>query len=99
VDLYRALAAQRPEAFRPDLARSLCVLARRANELDNPQHAMLHAHEAISTLSQEFLCRPNAHAPLLRVMLREYLSLCETTQQSPDLTLLEPLLPYFANEE
>ena len=77
----------------------MIVLALSTSELNNIQSALLYAHEAISTLTRVFLRTQRVHAPLMEVMLRDYLWLCERAEQEPDRALLDPILPYFANAE
>jgi len=74
-------------------------LAPRTNELHNAQRALLHAHEAVSTLTLEFLRYPSAYALLLSVLPREYLWLCKTAKQAPDVALLEPCVPTSSRSE
>ena len=95
VDIRRELAAQRPDVYQPDLARSLIVLALCTRDVRGAMEALPFAHDAVATLSPEFLRHQSAHAELMGVVRREYLELCESAGQAPDLELLAPLLPYF----
>lgn len=94
VDLYRELAAQRADAFRPDLATSLIVLALRHHDAGDTSRAVPLAHEAIATLQPAFLCQRYAHAPLILAMVQDNLQMCDSTGQTPHVPLLQPLLPY-----
>ena len=95
VDLYRELAAQRPDVYRPDLAMSLIVLALCTRDVSSAVDALPFAHDAVATLSPEFLRHQSSHSGLMRAMLRDYLQLCQSAGQAPDLELLAPLLPCF----
>ena len=95
VDIRRELAAQRPDVYRPDLAMSLIVLALCTRDVRGAADALPFAHDAVATLSPEFLRHQSSHSRLMRVVRREYLELCESAGQAPDLELLAPLLPYF----
>ena len=50
-DLYRALAAARPEAFTPYLATSLNTLANRLSELGRREEALAAAQEAAALVA------------------------------------------------
>jgi tetratricopeptide (TPR) repeat protein len=95
VDLRRDLARQRPDAFTPNLAGSPIVLARQCEQLLDAVKAHGLAHEAAKTLSPAFLQRPQVHLHLMAKILRDYVRLCEASQQEPDHELLLPLLPFF----
>lgn len=97
VDIRRELAAQRPDVYQPDLARSLIVLALRTRDARSAADALPFAHDAVATLSPEFLRHQSSHSGLMRAMRREYLELCESAGQAPDPELLAPLLPYFGD--
>ena len=62
-DLYRALAAQRPDAFRPDLAMSLSNLAAMLSELGNREAALSAAREAVDIRRALAAQRPDAFRP------------------------------------
>jgi tetratricopeptide (TPR) repeat protein len=63
VSLYRTLAAQRPDAFRPDLAGSLNNLAGRLNALGRWEDALAAAEEAVSLRRTLAAQRPDAFRP------------------------------------
>ena len=90
--IYRQLAAARPDAFLTDLAMSLNNLANRLSELGRREEALDAAQEAVATLKPFFLAQPLAFTPWMMVMLRVYLSNCESLKQEPDMTLLSPIL-------
>ena len=100
VDLYRELAAARPDAFKPNLARSLIVLALRTEEATTSANsgiaACQWAHESMTVLIPAFLLLPDTHGGLLQAVLRHYLRLCKAIDTVPDAQLLEPLLPFFS---
>ena len=62
-DLYRALAAQRPDAFRPDLAMSLSNLAAMLSALGNREAALSAAREAVDIRRALVAQRPDAFRP------------------------------------
>lgn len=90
-DLYRALAAARPDAFTPDLAHALAryseVLARNG-DYDAACEAM---SEAIAALRGPFLALPAAFAYLMRPMCHLYLQFGEKLGREPDGELLGPI--------
>ena len=68
-DLYPALAAQRPDAFRPDLAASLNNLANRLSELGDREGALAAATEAADLYRALAAQRPDAFRPDLAMSL------------------------------
>ena len=90
----------RPDVFKPDLARSLIVLALRTEEAAASANsgitACQWAHESLMVLIPAFLLLPDAHGGFLQAVLRDYLRLCKATATLPDAQLLEPLLPFFS---
>ncbi|WP_156901611.1 SAV_2336 N-terminal domain-related protein [Azohydromonas australica] len=90
--IYRELAAQRPDAFQPGLARSLIVLARCTFNSADSKIAPAIAREAISVLESNFLRHPGAHAELMRAALHEYLDICKSLGEKPDIQQFGPLL-------
>ena len=95
VTLYRALAAQRPDAFAQDLATSFAVLGVRLAEALQAQEAIAAFAEAVQTLTPMFVRYPVAIAPLMTQTLREYIRLCEDAGAEPDRVLLPPVLAVF----
>jgi tetratricopeptide (TPR) repeat protein len=69
VELYRALAAQRPDAFRPDLAMSLNNLAAMLSELGEREAALAAAREAVELRRALAAQRPDAFRPDLATSL------------------------------
>ena len=98
-DIYRELAAQRPDAFRPVLAKSLMVLALRTRDISSAVDALPFAREAVVTLQFELLRHPAAYLRLMRQMLGDYVRLCQSAGQEPDLDLLGTLSPCFTTRE
>jgi tetratricopeptide (TPR) repeat protein len=78
VDLYRALAAQRPDAFRPDLAMSLNNLANHLGELGDREAALTAAREAVDIRRALAAQRPDAFRPDLAVSLRVFADCLES---------------------
>jgi tetratricopeptide (TPR) repeat protein len=68
-DLYRTLEAQRPDAFRPDLAMSLSNLANRLSELGEREAALAAAREAADLYRALAAQRPDAFRPDLAMSL------------------------------
>ncbi len=95
VALYRDLAAQRPDAFRPNLAISLMVLARCLDAVDRQEDGLASNAEAIATLSTLFQRVPAAFADLIGGMARDYLERCEKLGREPDEALLLPVIRVF----
>ena len=95
VGLRRTLAAQRPDAFRPDLATSLMVLAGVLDGLARAEEAVAANVEAIATLTDHFVRMPPAFAQSMGAMARDYLERCEKLDREPDMALLAPVLAVF----
>jgi hypothetical protein len=96
VNIRRGLAAQRA-LFRPDLARSLMLLARLLGDCRPAAEALPSAAEAVATLLPEFLRQPYAHRTLMQGCLIHYRRLCKGAGEAPDAELQRQLLPYFTN--
>jgi tetratricopeptide (TPR) repeat protein len=90
-ELYRALAAQRPDAFRPDLAMSLWVLADCLDAVDRRDEGLAANAEAITELSGLFQRHKRTFAGQIAGMAQEYLRRCETLGREPDEQLLAPV--------
>ena len=67
--LYRELAAARPDAFRPNLAVSLNNLASRLSDLGRREAALAAAEEAAQLYRELAAARPDAFRPNLAVSL------------------------------
>ena len=96
VRLYRQLAQARPDAFLPNLARSLAVLATCLAALERHSDATQATSEAIGLLAPPFLQMPAAFAPLMGAIVRIYVETCEAALQPPDMELLAPVVEVFA---
>ena len=95
VELRRALAAQRPDAFRPDLATSLMVRALCLDAADQPAPALADNVEAIGVLTPAFVRLPPAFAQLMGAMVSAYRQRCEKHGTEPDQALLTPVIAAF----
>ena len=69
VDLYRALAAARPDAFTPDLAGSLNNLASFLSDLGQREAALIAAQEAVDLRRALAAVLPDAFTPNLAMSL------------------------------
>ncbi|HEY1931106.1 MAG TPA: hypothetical protein VGG99_03765 [Acetobacteraceae bacterium] len=94
-ELYRTLAAQRPDAFRPYLATSLSVRANCFEAAGQMEYALADDVEAIALLAPMFVRLPQAFAPLMRAVARGYLQRCEKHGRQPDQALLAPVVAAF----
>ncbi len=95
VAMRRELAAQRPDAFRPDLATSLNNLANFLSELGQREEALQAAEEAVTLLSAYFLAQPGAFGQWMAVCLRNYLTYAERVGIQPDVQLISPIIEVF----
>jgi len=91
VEIYRSLAAERPDAFRPDLAMSLNNLGTFLSELGRREEALEAAREAVETLTPAFLKLTRAYANWMATMARNYVERAEALGQEPDAALLAPI--------
>ncbi|SPB18555.1 hypothetical protein NOV72_05755 [Caballeronia novacaledonica] len=87
VELYRALAAEHPDAFRPDLALSLNNLANRLSELGRQEPALPIAQEAFELYRELATERPDVFGPDLAM------SLNNLANRLSELGRHEPALP------
>ena len=99
VALYRTLAAQRPDAFRSDLAKSLMVLAQCLEAMDRRGEGLQANVEAIETLSDPFIRLPSAHTRLMRAIALDYLERCKKLGRVPDMVLLGPIVAVFSQRQ
>jgi len=72
VDLYRGLAAQRPDAFTPDLARSLSNLSDHLDAVDRTPEAAAASEEALRLLEPVVQQYPEPFRGLTTVTLNDY---------------------------
>ena len=78
VDLYRQLAAARPDAFLPDLAMSLNNLGIRLSDLGRREEALAASQEAVDIYRRLAAARPDAFLPDLAMSLNN-LANCSPT--------------------
>ena len=91
VELYKALAATRPDVFKPELAKSFIILALQYERIGHLTYAYQFAHEAIITLKTSFQKRPLAHQKLMVTILQNYTRQCQAAGISVDEGLINPL--------
>ena len=91
VNTYRRLAAERPDAFMPDLARLLGNLGNVLEASGRVEGACVAIREAVETLAPHFLQRPRVHAGRMASMGRQYIARCEALKHAPDMDLLAPI--------
>ncbi len=96
VEIYRELAAARPEAFKPDLAMSLNNLAIRLSDLGRREEALQQAQLAVELLGPYFQKYPMGFRDWMAKMIRQYLALCDRNHSKPNHNLLMPLVAVFA---
>jgi tetratricopeptide (TPR) repeat protein len=89
--LYRLLAQQRPDAFRPDLAMSLGNLSNRLHDAGQADEALAAAQEGVRLLAPFFLHYPRAFENLMRFLLSAYHWCCNEAEHEPDPELLGPI--------
>jgi hypothetical protein len=99
VRLRRTLAAARPDAFTPDLAVSLAVLANCLEATGRDDDALAANQEAIDTLRPPFLAVPPAFAHWMLPMCQQYFERCERLGREPDGELLAPIVEALAKLE
>ena len=68
-EVYRELAAARPDAFRPDLATSLNNLSNRLGDLGRREEALAAIQEAAEVYRELAAARPDAFRPALATSL------------------------------
>jgi hypothetical protein len=90
-DIYRELAAKAPDAYRPDLALSLSVLADRLEELERVEEAVVSDEEAVRAITEPLMERPQAWTERALTIAREYIRRCEKLGREPDMDLLGPI--------
>jgi tetratricopeptide (TPR) repeat protein len=90
VRIHRQLAQQRPDAFLPDLARTLTVFGKIIAE-DRPAEALASLAEALRLLTPFFSELPLAYGKLIQTIRGLYLRAAEAANVAPDTTLLAPV--------
>ena len=91
VEIRRRLAADRPDAFLPDLAVSLNNLGNHLSELGRHEDALAAAREAVTLFTPVFLRLPQAHARRMALMRKNYVKFSESVNVEPDASLLAPI--------
>ena len=94
-DLYRELAAERPDAFRPNLAMSLNNLSNRLSEVGRREDALDMIENAARTLSEPFFSAPAAVASRMSQIVRNYLERCAEADREPNPSLVAPIVETF----
>lgn len=92
VSLYRALAAARPDAFTPDLARAISMLSDIHSAMGHHGEAAAAAHEALRVLLPHLERLPQAHARLARAIGGDIIKFSEAAGIEPDMELLQRAL-------
>ena len=85
--------------FNPNLATSLIVLALRYEGMNDLANSCQFAHEAVSTLHASFMQRPFVHQLLMKVILSNYLRLCNAASIEMDTDLILPIILIFQQFE
>jgi len=98
VAIRRDLAAARPDAFRPDLARSLGASGSVLKDAD-PAAARDRFAEGLEAIAPYLARIPEAHRGLARALLGDYLDACATTDSDPDPDLLARIVPHLGLED
>ena len=91
-DLFRQLAAQRPDDFLPALATSLNNMGWLLSDLGRREEALRATEEAVRTLSPFFVRYPDAFFPRMEIIGRTYLELLAEFGREPDEQLLSPIV-------
>jgi hypothetical protein len=89
VDIRRRLAQTRPDAFLPDLARSISVMSKVLAALERHVEAAQAAHQALEILAPFVERYPEAYGQLVRTIGADVLRYSEAAEQPPNMALLE----------
>lgn len=89
VDIRRHLAQTRPDAFLPDLARSISVMSKVLAALERHVEAAQAAHQALEILAPFVERYPEAYGQLARTIGAGVLRYIEAAEQPPNMALLE----------
>ena len=93
VAIRRRLAQDRPDAFLPDLAKSLGARGSIFRAGDDHASAARCFREGVEVLSGPFQRLPAAFAGVMLALVRQYASACDAAGIAPDDDLLAPLVP------
>ena len=85
------LAGQNPDAFEPDLARSLGTLGRIWQE-ESPSRAVSAFKRGVETLRRLFLRDPRTFARLMADLVKDYMQACGSLGEKLDAGLLAPIV-------
>jgi tetratricopeptide (TPR) repeat protein len=88
VDIHRRLAQTRPDAFLPDLARSLGAMSDVLAALDRHEEAARVATQAFEILAPFVERYSQTYQGLARTIAADILRYCEAAGQQPDNALL-----------
>jgi tetratricopeptide (TPR) repeat protein len=97
VDLARPLAAANP-AFVPELARSYRALASVLTAQDRHVDAAQAFRQGIAVLAPVVVTEPEAVAPLMAALCRDYVATCQRGDGQLDTLLLFPVLDLLAKQ-
>jgi tetratricopeptide (TPR) repeat protein len=89
VDIRRQLARQNPQAFLPDLARSLGAHGTVLRGLGRPGEAAQAFAEGLRAILPFVRALPAAFGGLAGALLAEYLQACEEAKREPERGLVE----------
>jgi tetratricopeptide (TPR) repeat protein len=98
VQLYRALAAARPDAFTPNLAKSLSVLGDMLEALERISEALPNDEQAVRLLLPYLLLHPASFAGPIATYAGDYIRRCELAGREPDGALLGKVAETLASE-
>ena len=98
VGLYRQLAAQRPDAFLPDLATSLGGKGAVLRAMGDTVGAVAAFQQGVECLKPSFLRLPRAFRPLMLRLVVDYIQACETARVEADSGLLEDIIPGLSDD-
>ena len=87
-ELYRRLAAQQPDAFLPDLARSLAVYGVILRGLGRHAEAAAAFAEGLRVIHPFVRASPAAFGELANALLQNYRGACEAVEETPDEALV-----------
>jgi tetratricopeptide (TPR) repeat protein len=99
VSIRRELARVRPDAFTSDFAGSLKRLSDRLGENGEIVGAQQTAMEAVRFMRVHFLQYPQVFKDRMLSMLQNYIQRSEAAGVELDRDLLEPLIPYFSQQD
>jgi hypothetical protein len=88
VDIYHRLAAQQPDAFLPDLARSLGTYGVVLRGLGRHAEAAAAFAEGLGAILPLVRASPAAFGELANALLQDYLHACEAAGETPDQALV-----------